>query len=128
LNQWASPNLDFTKVALHHSVEVSTTTSHKSNRGSFTIFLKGSGFTFSKPSRERQLPRVTNRWCLVEDSVVPQRSNSWCNALGCSYTLKNATTKQSEWETEEEASSIMSRKLSNVPRGPPIARQWGIYN
>ena len=48
----------------------------------------------SKPSRERQLPRVTSRWRLVEDSLVPQSSNSWYNALGCSHTHKNAIPMQ----------------------------------
>ena len=56
------------------------------------------GFIFFKPSRKWQLPRVISRWCLLEDSLVSQSSDSWCNALGCSHTPKNATSKQSEWE------------------------------
>ena len=49
---------------------------------------------FSKPSREQQLPRVTSWWRLLEVSLMPQSSNSWCNALGSSHTLKNAISKQ----------------------------------
>ena len=50
--------------------------------------------TFSTTSREWQLPRVTNQWRLLEDSLVPQSSNPWCNALGCSHTHKNAIPNQ----------------------------------
>ena len=95
LNQWTSPNLDSTRIALHHSSEVSTRTSHNQFRGTFTNLLEGlHEITFSKPSREQQLPRVTSRWHLLENSIMPQSSNSWCNALGCSHTHKNATSKQ----------------------------------
>ena len=96
-----SPNLDSTRVALHHSGEVSTRTSHNQIEAPPQSSWWARRFHFSKPSRRRQPPRVTSWWRLLEDSLVPQGSNTWCNALGCSHTLKNATTKQCEWERGE---------------------------
>ena len=101
LKQWTSPNLDSTRVALHHSGEVSTRTSHNQIEAPPQSSWWARRFHFSKPSRRRQPPRVTSWWRLLEDSLVPQTSNTWCNALGCSHTLKNATTKQCEWERGE---------------------------
>ena len=96
-----SPNLDSTRVALHHSGDVSTRTSHNQIKAPPQSSWWDHRFHFSKPSRRRQPPRVTSWWCLLKDSLVLQSSNTWCNALGCSHTLKNATTKQCEWERGE---------------------------
>ena len=95
LNQEIAPHLDSTRVALHHSGEVSTKplTNEIGAPQQFSLEVLHE-ILFSKPSRERQLPRVTSWWRLLEDSLVPQSSNTWCNALGCSHTLKNAISKQ----------------------------------
>ena len=79
-----------------------------------------------KPSRERQLPRVTSWWRLLEVSLMPQSSNSWCNALGSSHTLKNAISKQ-VCVREGCLSSNVSRMLSKWPRETPNGRALGIY-
>ena len=71
-------------------------------------------------------PRVTSRWCFLEVSLVPQSSNSWCNALGCSQTLTNAISKQ-VCVREGSLSSMMSRMMSKWPREPPKGRAMGIY-
>ena len=81
---------------------------------------------FSKPSRERQLPRVTSRWRLLEVSLVPQSSNFWCNALGSSHTLKNAISKQ-VCVREGCLSSMMSSMQSKWPRETPNGRALSIY-
>ena len=82
-------------------VSQSTRTSHKLNRGSFTISFEGlNDSSTSKPSRRRQPPKVTSQWCLLEDSLVPQCSNKGCNALGSSLSHKECNLKTYEWEGE----------------------------
>ena len=102
-------------------------TSYNQNRGSSTISLEVlHEIHFSKPSRERQLPRVTSWWRLLEVSLMPQSSNSWCNALGSSHTLKNAISKQ-VCVREGCLSSNVSRMLSKWPRETPNGRALCIY-
>ena len=77
------------------------------------------GFTFSKSSRERQLPRVISQWRLLEDSLVPQSSDSWCNALGCSHTPKNTTSKQSEWKRGSGFLKNVKKAFQSAKRAHP---------
>jgi hypothetical protein len=97
-NQWTSPNLDSTRVALHRSGEVSTRPLTRTTGAPSQSPWRAQWFHSFKPSRRRQPPTVTSRWCLLEDSLVPQSLNSWCNALGCSQSHEDATSKPSEWE------------------------------
>ena len=102
-------------------------TSNNRNRGSSTISLEElHEILFSKPSRERQLPRVTSWWRLLEVSLMPQSSNSWCNALGSSHTLKSAISKQ-VCVREGCLSSIVSSMQSKSPKERPDGRALGIY-
>ena len=71
----------------------------------------------SKLSRERQLPRVTSRWRLLEVSLMRQSSNSWCLS---SHTLKNAISKQ-VCVREGCLSSKMSSMQSKMAKR---ATQW----
>ena len=125
LNQGTAPHLDSTRVALHHSGEVST-------RPLTTDFgaLQQSPWRCStkstSPSRERQLPRVTSRRRLLEVCLVSQSSNSWCNAQGCSHTLKDAISKQGSVR-EGKLSSNVSSMQSKWPKEPPQGRPMGIY-
>ena len=120
LNQWTSPNLDYTRVALHHSARGEHKDLSQPILGHLHNLLEGlHKITFSKPSRERQLPRVTSWWRLLKDFLVPQSSNSWRTTLECFYSHKDAISKQrvSERERErEETCSNMLMKLSNGPR------------
>ena len=103
-------------------------TSHNQFRGSSTIFLEVlHEIHSSKLSRKRQLPRVTSQWRLLEVFLVPQNSNSWCNALGCSHTLKYAISKQ-VCVRERWLSSIVSRMQSKWPRESPNGQALGIYS
>ena len=102
-------------------------TSHNRNRGSSTISLEElHEIHFSKPSRERRLPRVTSWWRLLEVSLMPQSSNSWCNALESPHTLKNAISKQ-VCVREGCLNSIVSSMQSKWPRERPNGRALGIY-
>ena len=89
--------------------------------GSSTISLEElHEIHFSKPSRERQLPRVTSRWRLLEVSLGPQSSNSWCNALGYSHTLKNAISKQ----VCVREGCLSSKMLSMLSKMAKRTTQW----
>jgi hypothetical protein len=60
---------------------------------------------------------------LLDDSLVPQRSKPWCNALEDLKLTKNATTKPSEWEMRGRALqgsmnlSKCQEKLSQLGHG-----------
>ena len=122
LNRETAPHLDFTRVAIHHSGEVNTKplTTEIGAPQQFPLEVLHE-IHFSKPSRERQLPRVTSRWRLLEVSLVPQSSNSWCNALGYSHTLKNAISKQ-VCLRERDGSILICQECS------PNGRALGIYS
>jgi hypothetical protein len=123
-NQWTSPNLLSTRDALHHSGEVSSRTSHNNrSKASSQTSWRAQRSTTSKPSRRRQPPRVTSRWCLLEELLVPQCSNYQCNALGSLNLTKKAILKACEWERVKR---VLQRVFQVFKVCKRTSTRWGV--
>jgi hypothetical protein len=123
-NQWTSPNLLSTRDALHHSGEVSSRTSHNNrSKASSQTSWRAQRSTTSKPSRRRQPPRVTSRWRLLEELLVPQCSNYQCNALGSLNLTKKAILKACEWERVKR---VLQRVFQVFKMCKRTSTRWGV--
>jgi hypothetical protein len=85
-----------------------------------TIFLRAStDSSTTKPSRKRQLPRVTNQPLAWWFPSATKRSKPWCNALETLNLTKNTTTKSSEWERGERELYKGVWTFKSAKRDPP---------
>jgi hypothetical protein len=64
----------------------------------------------------------------VNNSLVPQRSKPWCNALETLNLTKNATTKPSEWERGEGEIYKGVWTFQSAKRGSPNPGMEYIYS
>jgi hypothetical protein len=67
-------------------------TPHNQHCGSSTIFTESSTETTPKPSRRRQPPRVTSRWCLPSVPPSASKDHKGCK---CTRTSESHTRMQS---------------------------------
>jgi hypothetical protein len=65
---------------------------------------------------------------LLHDSLVPQRSKSWCNALESLNLTKNETTKPSEWERWEAELYKGVWTFQSAKRGSPTLGLEYLYS
>jgi hypothetical protein len=109
--------LDSTSVAFAAPARWARTP-HNQHRGSSTIFMESSTETTPKPSRRRQPPRVTSRWCLpgVPPSASKDHKECKCTITSQSLTrMRSQATSVRVWVRGSQMSSMCARSGQESP-------------